>query len=164
LSKARRFGCAPVLKLHGSVDWCVSDQKVAVDSKEDLPVRCHGDSLVLGVPGPNKAGIRNEIRALDGLWESAIEAIRNAARIVFVGYRFPQTDAYARVEFLHAILFAAKAANLKSVEIVLGPDLGDKDVARMKQLLGYALREYEKIVPKVLPLYAEDFLSLDRLE
>jgi hypothetical protein len=46
-------------------------------------------------------------------------AVSQAERIMFLGYRFPVTDAFARVYFLRAIKKAIDAGTLKTIEIVL---------------------------------------------
>lgn len=98
--------------------------------------------------------------------------------IVFVGYRFPQSDSHARSEILGAI--AANDAPYLRVHTVLGPNLHEPDTVRLANLLHHALRrsgkkqhgEPQKIVDRAAlreqplydlitqPLYAEDFLSV----
>jgi hypothetical protein len=163
ISGIRQRSVAPVLKLHGSVNWLATNGTIAaVDESDDLPITCpRGRDLVLGVPGPGKVGLRDEFKPIATLWAAAMKAIRVASRVVFVGYRFPPTDAQARTEILDAMNTARIDSCLKSVEIVLGPDTNHQDVARVRGLLGFKL---PPSMVKVLPLFAEDFLALDRSE
>lgn len=148
---------APVYKLHGSVDWIAVNGKITADPSGDLPVQCaDGNDLVLGVPGPDKAGLSTKYKALRFLWREALKAIERADRVVFVGYRFPPTDAEARVSILRSLKAGYDAKTLKQVKVVLGPNENDPHVARMKKLLSFVCQG----VVDVLPLYAEDFLSL----
>lgn len=157
IHRARQFG-APALKLHGSVDWIATDETISVDPADDLPATCKkGNQLVLAVPGPNKAGLLGQFKAIAHLWHQAQVAVSKAQRIVFLGYRFPPTDARARIELLDAILASVEENLLKQVQVVLGPDDQHQDVLRMRKLLGYVCPE-DRV--DVVPLYVEDFLSL----
>lgn len=161
LAHTRQMGCAPVLKLHGSVDWVHRNGKIEQDSSDDLPSRAeNGSDLVLAVPGPEKGKFGSRFKEIGSLWRHADQSVQQAARIVFLGYRFPVTDAYARVRFLSAIKFAIKAGKLKAIEIVLGPEDKYGDIARMKGLLSFACGP--TIEPTVHPLYVEDFLSFGK--
>jgi SIR2-like domain len=158
INDARLSGCAPVLKLHGSVDWVATNGKIRSDSSENLLGALKtGEELVLGVPGPDKIGVRDRFPEITVLWNAAKEAIKQAERVVFIGYRFPQTDAEARTAILQALL-EASGIGLVKVEIVLGPDEKHPDVARMVKLLRYVCPERVQVT--ALPLYGEDFLSL----
>jgi hypothetical protein len=159
VSRARQARVAPVLKLHGSVDWVVRNDTIVVDPNPDLAITCvSGTEIVLAVPGPDKAGLRAQSTAVRTLWDAAGLAVERATRIVFLGYRFPVTDAFARIYFLNAIKKAIGAGSLQQVEIVLGPNDRDPDVERMKSLLGFACKGSQVDV-KVLPLFVEDYLS-----
>jgi hypothetical protein len=157
-ARARQGKCAPILKLHGSVDWIVKNGKLAVDTSKDLAGTADsGSDIVLAVPGPDKGEISSRFKEIGQLWRAAETAVQRAQRIVFLGYRFPVTDTRARLHFLDAMRFAIKGNTLKTVEIVLGPDDKHPDVARMKQLLSFVC-EGSSVVPRVLPLYVEDYL------
>ncbi len=167
---------ARVLKLHGSVDWrWVGTQEAGSIQKADIDYaeRCSVDSLVLATPGPSKHSLVKG--RLGHLWKFATEAIRDADCIVFVGYRFPPTDAHARVELLGAI-----SANEKpdlDLHIVLGPE-ESADVVRLRHMLNAAARrDHRRVAPweamhpgnlsyRVVwhPLFSEDFFSLVRRE
>jgi hypothetical protein len=123
-----------VLKLHGSVGW-----KKAGDSYELAPEdwklpECDSSEIAIASPGPTK----HEIVAgpLKNLWDAAIEAIQQADSIIFVGYRFPPSDAEARSRILGAI-GKNKANNELTLNIVLGPNLGSADNVRLQALLRY---------------------------
>jgi hypothetical protein len=163
VSEARQLRYAPVLKLHGSVDWVIRNGDIMADPNPDLALTCEsGNEIVLAVPGPDKAALRTRSTGISVLWDAAQQAVRQAGKIVFLGYRFPVTDAFARVYFLKAIRTAAKAATLNSIEIVLGPDEHHPDVERMKGLLSFACRG-QRVKIHVLPLCVEDYLSFSAI-
>jgi hypothetical protein len=134
--------------------------------------------MVIASPGPTKRRTANE---LESLWLVAEEALRRAQAIVFVGYRFPPTDAQARERLLTAI--AANTQNYLAVHIVLGPQIHSDDVIRLRRLLDYSLfgavlgpRRRRLLAGKdasdasksssptgnvvVQPLFAQDFFSV----
>ena len=159
IGETRDLDCAPILKLHGSVDWIAADGKIRADPAESLlAMPKTGEEIVLAVPGPNKIGVRDRFGEIRLLWKVARDAVQSASRIVFIGYRFPQTDAQSRVEILKAIQEASANGNLLKVWIVLGPDEKHPDVARMLKLLRFVCPE--RVEVSVLPLYGEDFLSM----
>jgi hypothetical protein len=155
VANARKMGCAPVLKLHGSVDWLAKGAKIELDAGGDLPGRAPaGSDIVLAVPGPDKGDIGSRFKEIGELWGQAEFALVGARRIVFLGYRFPVTDASARVRLLRAVKVGGAP---QKIEIVLGPDETHRDVVRMKSLLTFVFRGI-KVEIKVLPLFVEDFL------
>lgn len=160
--RARMAKCAPILKLHGSVDWLVTNGRIGIDAGEDLPARASsGSDIVLAVPGPDKGDLGKRFPEIGKLWRHAEDAVSRARRIVFLGYRFPVTDASARVRFLEAIKAAIRGDALQKIEIVLGPDENHPDVARMKGLLSFVCAG-TRVTPKVLPLFVQDFLPFSR--
>lgn len=123
-----------LLKLHGSVDWKMdSNERIACVPNATFAVLCDFGQIALGTPGPSK---RLFAEKMEELWNAAREAILRANAIVFVGYRFPETDAYAREHLLGAIK-DSKVGDL-AVHTVLGPDL-NPDTRRLEQLLRSAL-------------------------
>jgi hypothetical protein len=97
-------------------------------------LKCEDDELAIASPGPTKQTITKQ---LEPLWRMAEGAIKRASHIVFVGYRFPPSDANARTRLLTAI--AASETQYVAVHTVLGPRLDD-DTVRLTQMLRYALR------------------------
>ncbi len=99
----RAPGTCPLLKLHGSVNW----QKFAADPSarvqprdDDFALHCSPPQMAIATPGPSK------MREADGfkcIWNLACDALKAAHAIVFVGFRFPETDAYALERLLGAI-------------------------------------------------------------
>jgi hypothetical protein len=167
--------CTRVFKLHGSVDWKRKENRSGRPTFEVV----HDDAfallagpgeLAVATPGPSKAARAFE---LEELWIAAAEAIKQATAVVFVGYRFPPTDASARNWLLRAL--AANEMLYLAVHTVLGPRLGDDDTVRMQHLLASAMHQASRekanagtiehrsppkrftIVPH--PLWAEDFLG-----
>jgi hypothetical protein len=91
-----------ILKLHGSVDWKWAKRTETIErASHDHAEKCPDSERVLATPGPTK---RRVVKGrLAHLWTFAKDALRQATCIVFVGYRFPETDAQARSEILSAI-------------------------------------------------------------
>ena len=87
------------------------------------------------------------------LWTAACDAIRKATGIFFIGYRFPETDAYSRETLLAAI---GDNRNVKDVRIVLGTNQNAPDIVRVEELLSTVCGPS---VTRAVPLWAEDFLS-----
>ena len=131
---------ANVFKLHGSVDWQV---KPGPDSRPRQFIRTEnpenalaviGPMIGIATPGPTK---KLATEWLEKIWTPALKRINKAEVIVFVGYRFPPSDAEAREKLLVAI--TENKSQHVELHIVLGPDLHHKDVVRLEQLLRYAM-------------------------
>jgi hypothetical protein len=157
-----------LLKLHGSVDWKVISGRIAV-AEECAAVACHPDELAIACPGPSKYAFRAENEQIESLWKRAEDALRDAEAIVFVGYRFPPSDAMARERLLEAI--TANEIQKLTVHTVLGDNRRDPATTRLVGLLTHALRKAGRMLPaeqygaKYLrlvshPLFAEDFLGI----
>jgi len=159
-------------KLHGSVAWSKKSDTIVphrslneVLNKELLPV--------IGMPGPDKGSSTSKLRRhFKSLWDAAMKEIRSSDKIIFVGYRFPQTDAGAKSQILDAL----ENSSAKRVHLVLGPDISGQDMSRMLGMLGwcykpnniqqlawgarYDLPGSRHIVVTPEPMWAEDFLGL----
>jgi hypothetical protein len=166
-----------LLKLHGSVDWHREARDGIVtfrDTKRDeYAIECDGEAIGLATPGPTK---RLAAKEAGSLWDGAKRRIRAAEVIVFVGFRFPPSDAEAREQLLKAI--GENSSTHVELHIVLGPERSHRDVVRLEQLLRYVLirNGRDEIVPPRIhmqlsgavktfavtthPLYAEDFFSV----
>ena len=154
-----------LVKLHGSVDWqrCATESDVEIKRSPDqnFAVTCPDDELCIATPGPAKAFRSAELASL---WEIACSALREADRIVFIGYRFPETDALARERLLGAIAQnkGEPGPAILKVEMVLGPDRNHKDVVRLAEMLRVVAdrgRPAQSLVD-VHPLFAEDYFSI----
>jgi hypothetical protein len=77
---------------------------------------------------------------IQSLWAQTEVAIKNAARLVIIGYSFPETDTRA----IGLIRKAMKSATMGAIEIV-APD-ADQIVARLKRNLG----ESDKVLPRTM--------------
>jgi hypothetical protein len=164
---------APVFKLHGSVDWR-RDEKDGSISQFDktYAVVAPRQNIVIASPGPSK---KKETESLQGLWDGAMAQLRQADSIVFVGYRFPETDAISRQQLLGAI--GANRQRVLCLHTVLGASTAKPAPQRLKGMLGHALRLQNRVVLQrpfggdisgvqpcytldLHPLYAQDFLDL----
>ena len=168
-------GKPQVLKLHGSVDWKrEEDEKGKVTysaASEEFALLCGGHEIGVATPGPTK---RLATIDLESVWTRARNDISDAEVIIFVGYRFPPSDAEAREKLLEAIR-ENKSPHLQ-LHIVLGPDRGKPDVVRLEQLLRYSMNrcgrldldrrggtvghEPETFTLSTHALFAEDFLTV----
>jgi hypothetical protein len=168
-------GCCPLLKLHGSVDWKRTTQppnpRALFEATADpvFALTCEDEEIAIATPGPSKFEASREF--VD-VWSVAESALSRADAIVFVGYRFPETDADAREKLLQSI--GANRARHLAIHIVLG-HLGH-DSIRLRALLRYVAGRNGRDesgpryqTPNFLvhshPLFAQDFFSvLDREE
>jgi hypothetical protein len=154
----------PVLKIHGSVNWVLDDGGGIVVGRPDEALHCDRARIAMGVPGPAKEGFATR------RWGMAVAAILQAEAVVFLGYRFPETDADSRTKILTAL--AQNRQSHVAVHVVLGPDLAHRDPQRVRMLLTTALGQRREGQRKDLgshqntfslrlhPLFAEDFLCL----
>jgi hypothetical protein len=158
---------APLLKLHGSVDWCIDSGTGAVTAskQEDSAISCTADQLAIATPGPTKSKTAATFKLV---WDTARKAIQQASAVVFVGYRFPPSDAESRTFILDA-LAANKCENL-DLHVVLGSPSFDTD--RLRHLLEFACKKADRehvsrqtgsrgvYSVQVHPLWGQDFLSV----
>jgi hypothetical protein len=169
-----------LLKLHGSVNWILqadpndsSRKKVKTEHlNRRLALDCADDELAIAGPGPSKQSLSSG--AFQPYWEQALDALRNASAIVFVGYRFPPTDAEAREKLLGAI--RENKQEYVAIHTVLGPNTSSDDSRRLSGLVEHAVAGKRRMVPEELtadnvfpnrcynirqqPLWAEDFFSV----
>ena len=154
-------GSTPVLKLHGSVDWrreSVNGQSRTTAAGDPLfAIKCEPSELAIATPGPSKS---REASAYRGLWNAADSAIKQAEILVFIGFRFPETDAEVRETILTAI--GHGHPERLRVHIVLG--YPGRDTQRLQALLDFAQRRRRLVPggysPTVHPLLGQDFLSV----
>ena len=148
-------------KVHGSVEWSfyIPDGRndEVSDTQDVMRIITNGNyEPAIGVPGPGK--MSSCTTAFRPMWQAATAALQNADVIVFVGYRFPPSDSYAKMTLLQAI--RENKQDVLTLRLVLGPKRSD-DVARLEGLLQWALRgragPFELIHE---PLLAEDFLAV----
>jgi hypothetical protein len=150
------MGKVHIFKLHGSVNWwTTSGGLIAARPLDDA--LGEQDDIAIGMPGPHKAGLA--ARQFGELWHAALATLREATRIVFIGYRLPPSDASARHELLGAIRANRHGKNL-SIHVVLGTD--SPDVVRLRHLLE-AIRPARETTVRVHPLWSQDFLGLVRV-
>lgn len=143
-----------LLKLHGSVDWRMKGDTIELAGTEHA-LTCPDSEIAIASPGPSKARVSGALR---GLWDEACESIELADAVVFVGFRFPPSDANAREALLGALNKNRQPA--LRVHTVLGPRR-DADTDRLEALLAHAVRSRPtRALVTVHPLFAEDFLGL----
>lgn len=155
-SVRRHEGKAPVLKVHGSVTWRRNGNAIEPLKLGDPAIGDPRTDVVIGVPGPGKRFLIRE--TLRSLWSAMLTALAEARHVIFVGYRFPPTDADSRRDLLATLGATAKRGVALRVQTVLGPRTDSDESIRLAQLLGHA--GVGNVHP--VPLYAEDFLGLPR--
>jgi hypothetical protein len=165
-----------LLKLHGSVDWKLDENGSIARVLEDpcFALTCKDSEIAIAIPGPSKFQF-GEQPQINKMWHAAREAVMRAATkaVVFIGYRFPPTDAFAR-DWLLMSLTQAKGPDL-AVHAVLGPTVKSDETRRLEHLLRYALHRGGRSIDRVLsakgeeraqlrvhPMYGQDYLSLVR--
>lgn len=163
---------AKILMLHGSVSWARHRER------RDANWECGYDrsrtgnadwDFLIAAPGLSKRSLA--LGFLKPLWTAAAEALTEADVVVFVGYRFPQSDAHAKATLLNA-LTKNKSSRGLTIRSVLGADVNHRDVNRLAGMLRWATgcleskpgERFDRHRPhKVLirePLFAEDFLTV----
>ncbi len=161
------------LKLHGSVNWQFDGTRFRVHEDDEFALDCPDEQMVIASPGPSKLAVATR---LGELWTIAETVLRNATAVVFVGYRFPPSDASSRRR-----LFMALVQNEQpylALHTVLGPDKSDPATTRIRSLLLHAARQagreeatrregtdYQQSPPRhytldVHPLWGEDFMDV----
>ena len=163
-----------VLKLHGSVDWrrVRDDRGVRFErAPADFALGCPAGEIAIATPGLTKQSTTAELAPV---WRRAESALEAADAVVFIGYRFPPSDAESR-ERLLAALASSKQPHVE-LHVVLGPTR-DGDLARMEGLLSatarasgrnhlgaterhHGTRRDPSYGLTLHPLWAEDFLAL----
>ncbi len=159
-------GSCAVLKLHGSVDWSkhLSDGKPTgkISLLEGAAISGGDRFVAIATPGPTKL---EEVLGFKPLWDLACERIRKAASIVFVGFRFPETDAHPREVLLDAIRDSTareRSDRPLQVHVVLGrPGFDSERVESLVNFVGpRSLAGGPNFRTKVHPLWAQDFLAV----
>lgn len=163
----------PIYKLHGSVDWFLSEGKVIRNSGGFAAAVAAGHIPLIATPGGTKKSYCDLY--LKNLWSAAKAHLRAADAVVFMGYRFPPSDSQALTELLGA-LKQNEQPNLR-VHTSLGPITSEADTVRLGSLLRHTLRgkrteaqssryqppagsgiKYFQVL--IQPLYAQDFMSV----
>jgi hypothetical protein len=163
---------AQIFKMHGSIDWSERESNGApfVQNPDPRAQITSKAGPLIAMPGPSKK--LHCTTSFDGIWQQATEALSRAAVVVFVGYRFPPSDSESRTRLLAALRRNSSDRGLR-VHTVLGPNTGERDTIRLRELLRQTLserhvevtnnREYPKrghFQVIVHPLFAEDFFTV----
>ena len=157
LEEVKTKRMTPVLKVHGSVTWRRDGKRIKVVPLGDRAIGDPREDPVIGLPGPGKRTLVRDV--LKALWKAALHAIENAGHLIFVGYRFPPTDADSRTDLLSTLSQNRFRGQGPSVHTVLGPDVNSPDSTRLMRLLEASTRGPLKAVP----LFAEDYIGLHHL-
>ena len=184
-----------LLKLHGSTSWGIPKGEEPLEShpltfeevdwsSSQSPLQFMAENRwvpALASPGLDKTLQTRPEGMFADLWKQAEEALLNAGAIVFVGYRFPESDEEAKRRLLQAIRY--NQSPVLTVRIVLGPrGRNASDIDRVEGMLRWALRnrlvahsvdelgrlKKDRYANKdnklaailVEPMWAQDFLSV----
>ena len=80
-----------LLKLHGSTNWSYSDKKLSI--YDDYSSLYTSDMIPFIVPPTWR---KNMDGPLSHVWRSAIDELKNASQIIFIGFSMPETDFYIK--------------------------------------------------------------------
>lgn len=173
-NRPRPTDVATVLKLHGSVDWGMAKDGSVKVVNSLMDFKANDWMPLIATPGATKSTYCSS--HLKPLWDEALNSLRTADTIVFIGYRFPPSDSEARSYLLRAI--RENKQPYVSIHLVLGPKLNDPDIVRLQALLTHTLAAAGRHQAKPLdtkmpqlhlpnlysitaqPLWAEDFLTV----
>jgi hypothetical protein len=164
-------GKTSVLKLHGSVNWQRTAGGILETRDDNFALHGPESELVIGSPGPSKL---NSVGVLNRLWFLAKEELQAATTVIFIGYRFPQSDSWSRRELIEAL--GENGNPYLELHTVLGSNTSEPDTVRLKALLSEALVRRDRIpaasgidplngppnhyVLRVHPMWTEDFLDV----
>jgi hypothetical protein len=150
--------CVPVYHLHGHVGWQRSDdgESIAPLPTDSSGFRTHAakahekpERAVIGVPGHHKRTLPEGI--LKDLWDRAMNAIGAAHAVVFVGYRFPETDNLAKRRLVDAL----KDNPDTMAHIILGAH--NPDLPRLRGMIDWTRWDHDSERARVHDMLAQDF-------
>jgi hypothetical protein len=153
--------CIPMCHLHGHVGWLRHEnEKTFVAGSRDASGTHRSPAIaymaperaVIGIPGSDKADLPSGL--LQPLWDRAQKAIESADSIVFVGYRFPETDNLAKHWILDAM--RAKRSGPATVHTVLRAH--NPDTLRLKGMIEWTRNPSTHPV-RVHEMGVEDFFA-----
>lgn len=144
---------AAVLKLHGSTSWRCDGSKIVESGDEFFALNCNANEMVIASPGPRKTKL---VQSLETLWNIAESKLETCKRVVFLGYRFPPSDAESK----HRLLSALRKNNFEpDAHIVLG--LRNDDSTRLMQLLKFSNPIFDlSTYLRDIHLWAQDYLEV----
>jgi hypothetical protein len=166
-------GVVPVLKLHGSVDWKRAGSTYERTGDPLFALGCSAEESAIATPGPQKSEAAATF--LVPLWDRAKAAIKDSTAVVFMGYRFPPSDSYAREALLTALSGAPAGGTwCRMIHTILGPNLHGEDSARLGGLIsgmlessgwhnfgnGVTTEENFRFRLRQHPLFGQDFMSV----
>ncbi|EGQ63509.1 hypothetical protein GGI1_19879 [Acidithiobacillus sp. GGI-221] len=105
-----RVSSLPIYKLHGSCNWMACQDKNVTVISDMQEFFVNGDfwdtsgwnkyNLIMEPPTIDKmyAG-----RILSAIWGKAYDSIRQASRLVVIGYSFPENDGYVKYLFMASV-------------------------------------------------------------
>lgn len=96
---------APLLKLHGSLNWITPKNKNddILYGGIKIPEESSDDPLIV-LPSYQKfSGEKNTPSALGQIWEKALQEISSADQIFIIGFSFPETDPHFNLFLRYAL-------------------------------------------------------------
>lgn len=146
--------CVPFYPLHGLAAWKrrgdgTIDVDTAKKTQHGSVAYIYPEDALIGVPGQTKLSLPGGL--LKCVWDPAMEAIEQADAVILVGYRFPETDNYAKRRLTDSLKRNPRAC----VHLVLGAN--NPDTPRVQSMLEWT-RPKDRV--RVHPLWAQDFLTV----
>jgi hypothetical protein len=81
-----------LLKIHGSLNWVLDEDTVEIFNDYSS---IHGSPARVPFLVP-PTWRKDMIGPLEGIWRTAIDELKHASNIIFIGFSMPETDAYIR--------------------------------------------------------------------
>jgi hypothetical protein len=131
-----REGATKLLKIHGSVNWAYPGQVGKSLTVFPSMTEVLADKLVPFLVPPSWK--KQFIESLTGIWDSAVNAIAHATRIVVIGYSMPTSDTHFKY------LIAAglqRNASLRSITVIDNNPKKDQVESRLYQTIRQELSE-----------------------
>jgi len=107
----------PVLKVHGSVNWRRSGDKIE-EIPYDKVLTDPRAEIAIASPGASKEEMSQT--HFKALWEQAVAAVSEATRVIVIGYSFPASDQGVQGRLLTALRDGGP--DRRQVNIILGGD------------------------------------------
>lgn len=178
LSTDSKLDVSPLLKLHGSINWGLSDDQEIIpynireanfnflepngSVKYDLGSKIHhkeyqGRALngppVIVPPTWNKNSYHGQ---LSHVWSKAAYEFAEAENIFIVGYSLPETDSFFR--YLYA-LGSESSTRLRNF-VVINPDTSGSVENRFRELIGKGIESRFKYIPETFAGGLEQIKSI----
>jgi len=126
-----------LLKMHGSVNWEIHDDRIALTKPEFDP-----NEMAVIPPAWNK-DIKGS-RVFTKIWQNAVQLLQSASVLMIVGYALPRTDMWAQTLLRYSS--TVRAAEDRPFEHVLVANPDNHAVDRLVGLIGSAIGHETRVM------------------